>query len=766
MYKLIFLLSALCNFLVINRMEAQTITMTDPASTTYRDSVLVKWTINEPAGKPQQIYMDWTYSSGPGTAYIDSVWELTFSKSKATGSFYFYPATVLTSGDFTKVSRDNPMPDGTWKVSISYTRPLSAGGGIIRSAQRSGVVTSTHTLPPTLINPPSSRGQSSPFNVHYTLPSTPLANSVILKFQGPEKDKLTMSTSKNVNFNLKTHQVKASSAQILSATSDTLLDGLYTVSLSYQDAYGHPAAQVMDTSVLIQTVTPAPTVLYPLTGAMFTSPDPIKVQFYMPFPPKKGTEKITFIPGNYVYMPVYNNTLTDSLLIPDTDTKVRDGSNYSIIFSYSDSLNNPVASDTVTGITVHRQTVTPSLSSPAAYLKFNDSLLLKYKLNGTPAPGTVKLVFVDTTTGKPVDSVWINSSQATESVKISSFNLNEIGVASSDTLPEGVYDVYISCQDSLGNPAAASGKQIDVTCQRHTTPAHLASPVAGQTYTQIPIQYTLPETAKPGTVHLLFSGPYTISFTMNNGSVGSPAYINPFVNPAGHSPFTSGSSNSHGRFIPNGTYIVILSYQDNLGNQAGYDTVANMTVDSSTVLPVTLMDFNAGYSNHQAILTWQTATELNNAYFVVQKSTAGTLFDSVGIVLGAGNSTSLHHYSFLVPADKAGSNPVYFRLKLVAFDGESSFSRVVMLAKDQPGSIPAAILSPNPSHGQIRLTLNKQTTYPVWMTVYDQGSRLMYQKQVWGLTTDINLSAMPKGIYLIRLYYQDGGTVTRQIVLQ
>lgn len=748
-------------------LDAQTITLNDPVNTTYVDSVKTNWTIHETGGSPQKIFMTWTYSSGTSSHYLDSVWVLTLATNSTTGNFNFDPASVLIDHHFISVSRDTAMPDGTWKVYMSYIRPASVGGATVNSTSKTKVITSTHTPPPTLISPTSASSHTSPFSLHYTLPSVPLANSVTLRFTGTTTLVMVMSTSKTVSFNLNTHNITGSSATILSASSNTLPDGTYTLSLSYQDSSGQPADSVLATDLFIQTATPPPTITSPSPSTVFTSLNPIVVKFTVPFPPKSGTEEVIFDPGVIVYKITYNNSLTDSLDIPDSDTKVPDGSNYSIIFSYQDSLGNPAAADTVTGITVHRKTITPLLTDPISKAEFSDSFLLKYNLKELPEAGTVKLVFLNATGGSPVDSILLSSAAETISLELYSLNLRAAGTAALDTLPEGTYDIYISCQDTLGNPASSSTEATKVVCQRHTTPPVLNEPVSGSTYTKIPIAYTFPESVLAGSVKLVLSGPYKISFTMNNKAVNSQVYINPFVNPGSSAPFTNGTSNSPGRFIPNGTYNVILSYHDALGNPSGFDTVTEVTVDTSSVLPISLMDFTAGYMDHQVLLNWQTASEMNNAYFVVERSLDGNLFDSLAKVSGAGNSSTIKVYSYTDGLQKTSAALLYYRLKQVDLDGHFTFSQIVSVDLNNPGEAALLTLMPNPSNGHFRISLGTTPLNPVWLSVYNSASgQLIMQQQIRSVISDIDMTGKAKGIYLVRLLYADGHAVTLHALLQ
>ena len=93
-------------------------------------------------------------------------------------------------------------------------------------------------------------------------------------------------------------------------------------------------------------------------------------------------------------------------------------------------------------------------------------------------------------------------------------------------------------------------------------------------------------------------------------------------------------------------------------------------------LPVELLTFTVEKtSENDAFLEWSTATERDNDFFVVERSSDGWLFEEVETVPGAGNSQSVLQYEFLDKYPLTGTS--YYRLKQVDYSGEVSYSDVV-----------------------------------------------------------------------------------------
>jgi hypothetical protein len=96
----------------------------------------------------------------------------------------------------------------------------------------------------------------------------------------------------------------------------------------------------------------------------------------------------------------------------------------------------------------------------------------------------------------------------------------------------------------------------------------------------------------------------------------------------------------------------------------------------SAPLDVDLISFNAKVNNFSVVLSWVTASEINNSHFEVMKSIDGQTFEQIGRVDGAGNSASIQEYSF---QDKQVKARQYYKLKQLDFDGQFAYSDVVLV---------------------------------------------------------------------------------------
>lgn len=97
-------------------------------------------------------------------------------------------------------------------------------------------------------------------------------------------------------------------------------------------------------------------------------------------------------------------------------------------------------------------------------------------------------------------------------------------------------------------------------------------------------------------------------------------------------------------------------------------------------LPVELISFNITVEQNNVLLKWQTATEVNNYGFeiekyVVNRQVAVSRWEQIGFIEGHGNSNSPKEYAY---ADKNISDgKYYYRLKQIDTDGNFGYSEIL-----------------------------------------------------------------------------------------
>lgn len=94
-------------------------------------------------------------------------------------------------------------------------------------------------------------------------------------------------------------------------------------------------------------------------------------------------------------------------------------------------------------------------------------------------------------------------------------------------------------------------------------------------------------------------------------------------------------------------------------------------------LPVSLTSFDGYNKNNINHITWTTASETNNSFFLLETSIDGQVWDQIDKQKGAGTSASAHHYSFAHRDFEEGIN--YYRLTQHDYDGKSETFALVSI---------------------------------------------------------------------------------------
>lgn len=198
---------------------------------------------------------------------------------------------------------------------------------------------------------------------------------------------------------------------------------------------------------------------------------------------------------------------------------------------------------------------------------------------------------------------------------------------------------------------------------------------------------------------------------------------------------------------------------------------------NNTVLPVELTSFTATPVNNTYIrLDWITASENNNKGFVIQRSTDGSMFDSIGWVDGNGTTASIHNYSFN-DVNVQRETLYYYRLKQVDNSGQYHYSYVVaakitLTSGLSDNNISAQIkVFPNPFVTETILQISPYKTGQYYITVIDeQGKTMLQQSQkLWAneqYEVPVNSKEWASGMYILKIITDTDGTSFYKIIKQ
>lgn len=182
---------------------------------------------------------------------------------------------------------------------------------------------------------------------------------------------------------------------------------------------------------------------------------------------------------------------------------------------------------------------------------------------------------------------------------------------------------------------------------------------------------------------------------------------------------------------------------------AGKTTVR---LDDEELLPIELISFSAKCTNDGVQVSWATASERNNDYFILERSSDAVNFGEVAKIAGAGNSIETLYYSY---GDKGNFNgETYYRLWQVDYDGMRTKSDIIVVTcNDQPTEKPVVNVYPNPFRDDLTVELNNFGDATVNVEVYDMLGRT--------LATEVVSS--PMGHHALTLDMQDFAPATYSV---
>jgi len=151
---------------------------------------------------------------------------------------------------------------------------------------------------------------------------------------------------------------------------------------------------------------------------------------------------------------------------------------------------------------------------------------------------------------------------------------------------------------------------------------------------------------------------------------------------------------------------------------------------------------------------WVTASEINNDYFVIERSTNANDWIPLDSVDGAGNSNAVLSYNYLDNNPYSGTS--YYRLKQVDFDGTTSYSNIEVVNFE---GVEIVSLFPNPSSGEVSISIKSSETGTLELKAYDSVGKLVsnevfqVNEGVSNINTQINAA---DGKYFISAMMSNG----------
>ena len=175
-------------------------------------------------------------------------------------------------------------------------------------------------------------------------------------------------------------------------------------------------------------------------------------------------------------------------------------------------------------------------------------------------------------------------------------------------------------------------------------------------------------------------------------------------------------------------------------------------------LPIELVNFSPRCEQQAVICEWTTASESNNDYFTIEKSSDASQWQAVGTVKAAGNSTNYKSYTFVDKNPANGSDGVgYYRLKQTDYDGRATYSGIQSVGCELSAEV---LTFPNP----VDKTLTVQGLQPnTALSIVNLQGVILNRIIANNPTQILDFSEYPSGVYLLWLETKDAFSVKKVI---
>ena len=172
-------------------------------------------------------------------------------------------------------------------------------------------------------------------------------------------------------------------------------------------------------------------------------------------------------------------------------------------------------------------------------------------------------------------------------------------------------------------------------------------------------------------------------------------------------------------------------------------------------LPIELLYFKGTIKDKTVILRWVTVSEINNDFFTIERSNDGRMFYEIGIVQGVGNSNIQNNY--LLEDNNPLSGLSYYRLKQTDYDGQYSYSKIIVVKLDHGLQSLDFTLFPNPTKNNLSVQVTGNAVLDPYIEIYNaQGQRIKTvstSRRIDGF--ELNVEHLNTGLYLVHLINGD-----------
>ncbi|MCH7772011.1 MAG: PQQ-dependent sugar dehydrogenase [Bacteroidetes bacterium] len=187
-------------------------------------------------------------------------------------------------------------------------------------------------------------------------------------------------------------------------------------------------------------------------------------------------------------------------------------------------------------------------------------------------------------------------------------------------------------------------------------------------------------------------------------------------------------------------------------------------------LPVELVSFKGEYINSQVIITWETATEIMNYGFDLERYVNSNGWNKIAFIPGNGNSNSPKYYNY-TDTDLQSAGVFKYRLKQIDTDGSYDYSNEISVNVNKPNKFLLEQNYPNPFNPNTRIFYSIPAKAFVIINIYDVlgnevATLINEEKNEGRYEVLFNANGISSGIYYYRMQANEFVDVKKMIILK
>ncbi|MBP6428312.1 MAG: T9SS type A sorting domain-containing protein [Bacteroidia bacterium] len=178
----------------------------------------------------------------------------------------------------------------------------------------------------------------------------------------------------------------------------------------------------------------------------------------------------------------------------------------------------------------------------------------------------------------------------------------------------------------------------------------------------------------------------------------------------------------------------------------GLPDVFFLKLSDAVTLPVSFLYFEGEVKNKMVELDWATASEINNSYFTLERSSDGLNFSLCGIVPGNGNASQISEYNFMDASAPKGI--VYYLLSQTDFDGTTQKLSTIAVENDFENDFHITCFEKN---GVLKILSTEKGEFQ--LQIISMNGQVVYSENILFGSNDVELNSylLIPGVYILNV---------------